>query len=100
MKKIFAILLAVTMLASMATVVSAAESTTLTTTVPTATYTLNIPANQEIAFGATSTKIGTVTVTESNGFAAGKDLVVTVSYDAIECENTTTTIPFNLYTYT
>ena len=100
MKKIFAILLAVTMLASMATVVSAAETTTLTTTVPTATYTLNIPANQEIAFGATSTKIGTVTVTESNGFAAGKDLVVTVSYDAFKCESTTTTIPFYLYTYT
>ena len=39
MKKIFAILLAVTMLASMATVVSAAESTTtLSTTVPAASY--------------------------------------------------------------
>ena len=49
MKKIFAILLAVTMLTSMATVVSAAETTPLTTTVPTATYTLNIPAHQEIA---------------------------------------------------
>ena len=101
MKKIFAILLAVTMLASMATVVSAAESTTtLTTTVPAATYTLNIPADQEIAFGATETKIGTVTVTESNGFAENKNLAVTVTYDEFKCEGITTTIPFSLRTYT
>ena len=101
MKKIFAILLAVTMLASMATVVSAAESaTTLTTTVPAASYTLNIPADQEIAFGATSTNIGTVTVTESSGFAEKKNLAVTVSFEAFKCEGVTTTIPFTLRTYT
>lgn len=99
MKKILAITLAVMMLISMATVVSAA-STTLTTTVPAATYTLNIPANQEIAFGATTTKIGTVTVTDSEGFAAGKNLAVTVTYDAFKCENVTTTIPFSLATHT
>ena len=61
MKKFFAIALAVAMFASMATVASAAENTTtLTTTVPAATYTLNIPANQEIPFGATQTNIGSV----------------------------------------
>ena len=97
MKKFFAILLAVTMLASMATVASAAESTTtLTTEVPAATYTLNIPANQEIAFGSGVAKIGNVTVTNASGFAYGKDLKVTVNYDAFTCDETTTTIPFKV----
>ena len=97
MKKIFAILLAVTMLASMATVVSAAESTTtLTTTVPAATYTLNIPANQKIEYGATKTDIGNITVTNSNGFAEGKNLKVTMSWDDFTCNGVSTTIPFIL----
>ena len=97
MKKIFAILLAVTMLASMATVVSAAESTTtLSTTVPAATYVMNIPANQEIEFGATSTMIGTVTLTNGEGFAVGKNVAVTITYDAFKCSEVSTTIPFAL----
>ena len=101
MKKLFAVLLVVAMLASMATVVSAAESTTtLSTTVPAASYILNIPADQEIAFGATSTNIGTVTVTESSGFAEKKNLAVTVNFEAFTCEGVTTTIPFTLRTYT
>ena len=100
MKKLFAILLVAALLIPMATVVSAANTTTLTTTVPAAAYTLNIPANQEIPFGATSTSIGNVTVSNSSGFAEGKNLAVTVTYTAFESENVTTTIPFLLYTYT
>ncbi len=96
MKKIFAVILAVTMLASMATVASAAETTTLTTSVPAATYTLNIPADQEIPFGATSTNIGNVTVTNSSGFAEGKNLAVTVNYDAFSADGITTQIPYTL----
>ena len=97
MKKIFAILLAVTLLASMATVVSAAESTTtLSTTVPAASYTLNIPADQTIEFGATETNIGNVTVTNSAGFAEGKNLSVTVTYDEFTSAGLSTTIPFSL----
>ena len=97
MKKIFAILLAVTMLASMAIVASAAEiTTTLTTTVPAATYTLNIPADQEIEFGATSTMIGTVTLTNGEGFAVGKNVAVTITYDAFKSSEVSTTIPFAL----
>ena len=96
MKKIFAILLAVTMIASMATVASAESTTTLTTTVPAATYTLNIPANQEIEFGATETDIGNVTVTNSAGFAVGKNLSVTVNYDAFKAPGISTTIPYKL----
>ena len=97
MKMIFAILLAVTMLASMATVASAAENTTtLTTTVPSATYVMNIPADQQIEFGATSTMIGTVTLANGDGFAASKNVAVTVKYDAFKSDAATTTIPFSL----
>lgn len=98
MKKIFAILLAVMMLASMATVASAA-STTLTTTVPAATYTLNIPADQEIEFGATHARIGEFTVTDAKGFAVGKDLKVTVTYGEFTAEGISTTIPYELSLY-
>lgn len=94
MKKIFAILLAVTMLASMATVASAASTTTLTTTVPTATYTLNIPADQEIPFGAVDTEIGKLSVTNASGFADGKNLSVTIAYTDFEAEQVSTKIPF------
>lgn len=97
MKKLFAIALAVAMFASMATVASAAENTTtLTTNVPAATYTLNIPANQEIPFGATKTNIGNVTVTNATNFAVGKNLVVNLTYGAFESEGVSTTIPFSI----
>ena len=82
MKKLFAIALAVAMLASMATVVSAVENTTtLTTEVPAATYTLNIPADQEVPYGTTRMKIGEVTITDSSNFAVGKNVSVTITYD-------------------
>lgn len=101
MKKLFAILLTVAMLTSMATIVSAAEltttkSTTLTTTVPAATYTLNIPEDQKIEFGATETSIGNVTVTEATGFSEGKNVKLTVTYDEFKSEAVSTTIPFGL----
>lgn len=96
MKKIFAILLAVALVASMATVASAESTITLTTTVPAATYTLNIPADQEIPFGATETSIGNVTVTNASGFAIGKNLEVTVTYDAFSADGVTTQIPYTL----
>ena len=97
MKKFFAILMAVAIFASMATVVSAAESTTtLSTTVPVASYTLNIPADQEIAFGATETDIGFATISDSSGFAVGKDLKVTITYTPFANEDLVTTIPYTL----
>ena len=100
MKKFFAILLAVTMLASMATVASAAENTTtLTTTVPAASYTLNIPADQEIEFGATATNIGDITVTNSSGFAWGKNLKVTLSWEDFKSDGVSSTIPFYINAY-
>lgn len=99
MKKLFAIALAVAMFASMATAVSAAENsktTTLTTEVPAASYTLNIPADQDISFGATKTSIGNVTVTNAKNFAVGKNLVVNLTYEAFKSQNVTTTIPFTV----
>lgn len=96
MKKLFAILLAVMMVASMATVASAANTTTLTTTVPTATYTLNIPADQEIEFGALVTDIGNVTVSNASGFAEGKNLEVTIDYTHFSSATNSTTIPYIL----
>lgn len=98
MKKLFAIALAVAMFASMATVVSAAENTTtLTTTVPAATYTLNIPADQEIAFGATETEIGNVTITNSSNFAEGKNVNVTLTFDgSFASEGVSTKIPYTV----
>ena len=95
MKKLLSLALALLMLASVATV-ALASTTTLTTTVPPATYTLNIPADQEIPFGETETDIGNVTVTDSNGFAEGKNLKVTMDYDAFTCEGVSTTIPFSI----
>ena len=96
MKKIFAILFTVAMLASMATVASAASTTTLSTTVPAASYTLNIPADQKIDFGAASTNIGKLTITNASGFADGKNLNISVTYTDFECEGVATTIPFTL----
>lgn len=98
MKKIIALLLALALMVSVAPAVFA-STTTLTTTVPTATYTLNIPADQQIPFGTTKFDIGNVTVTESSGFAVGKDLNVTVTYDAFKCADTTTEIPYTLKLY-
>lgn len=98
MKKVIPLALALLMVCSMS-VTAFAATTTLTTTVPEATYTLNIPANQEIPFGTTETSIGNVTVTESNGFALGKNLEVTVTYDAFTATGITTQIPYTLSLY-
>lgn len=96
MKKLTTLALALALAASLAVPAFAANTTTLTTTVPAATYTLHIPADQEIPFGATETDIGSVTVTDGVGFASGKDLKVTLTYGAFTCENTNTNIPFSI----
>lgn len=75
------------------------NTTTLTTTVPDASYTLHIPADQQITFGATITDIGTITVTDSSGFAEGKNLKVTLTYDNFKSAEVSTTIPYYIATY-
>lgn len=103
MKKISALILALALLASALPAAFAANAThssmTLTTTVPSARYVLNIPADQTVTYGETRTYIGNVTVTDSQGFAKGKALAVTVEYApfAAEAEEISTTIPYTLY---
>lgn len=103
MKKFSALILALALLASALPAAFAANATpnttTLTTTVPSASYVLNIPADQTITFGETITYIGNVTVTDSKNFAEGKNVAVTVEYApfAAEAEEISTTIPYTLY---
>lgn len=96
MKKLIAILLTSILFLSVSVNVFADGTTTLTTSVPAATYTLNIPADQEITFGANKSNIGNVTVTNSEGFAIGKDLKVTVTYDAFSSDSVSTKIPYEI----
>ncbi len=96
MKKLTAILVAVLMLATMPMAASAA-TTTLTTTVPEATYTMNIPADMVVPYGATSTNIGTVTITDGEGFAQGKGVYVKVEYSGVfTAEGVESTIPYSM----
>ena len=103
MKKLSALILALALLVSVIPAAYAANATpnttTLTTTVPSASYVLNIPADQTVTFGAKSTYIGNVTVTDSKNFAEGKNVDVTVEYApfAAEAEGISTTIPYTLY---
>ena len=96
MKKLTTLLLALALSASLAVPAFAANTTTLTTTVPAATYTLNIPADQEIPYGSTETNIGNVTVTDSASFAEGKNVEVTVTTSDFKSDTTDTTIAFTL----
>ena len=97
MRKISALVLALVMIFSMTVVASAESTTTLTTTVPAATYTMTIPANQVVEFGTTSQRIGMIKITESSAFAVGKNIRVTFDNTAFTCPNTTTTIPVVIF---
>lgn len=97
MKKLISTFMIVTLLICCFTATAfASNQTVLTTTVPDATYTLNIPDDQEIEFGTTVKEIGTVNVTDAEGFAVGKDLQVTVTYDELKSDSVETTIPYTL----
>ena len=97
MKKAIALLLAVMLVVSMAPA-AFASTTTLTTNVPDATYTFEIPANTPIDYNALDTSIGYVHVTESAGFAVGKNLQITIEYGPfVNTANSESTIPYRLY---
>lgn len=96
MKKIISLALVMALMLAMGTMAFAEKTTTLTTTVPDAEYTLNIPANQTVPFGAQSTEIGNVTVSDSSGFAVGKNIQVIVSYGDFTSSEVSTTIPFTI----
>ena len=100
MKKLISTFMIVTLLICCFTATAfASDQTVLTTTVPDATYTLNIPADQEIPFGTTGKNIGTVEVKNASGFAKGKDIKITATYDEFVNESVETTIPYNLEYY-
>lgn len=101
MKKVCSLTLALCCLLSAVVMAASAEAaqsgtTKLTTTVPAASYVMHIPADQTVAFGATSTKIGNVTVTDATGFAEGKNVEVTVTHDDFHSDSVGTTIPYDL----
>ena len=96
MKRTICLLLVLLMSLSMVVTVLADGTTTLTTTVPAATYTLTIPDDQVIEFGAEETLIAAPSVTDSSGFAEGKNLDVTVTYGSFTSETVGTKIPFIL----
>jgi len=97
MKKIKVLLASLCLLFSTVSVVNATESTTtITTTIPAAQYTLSIPATQEIEFNKTDNAIEILKVTDSTGFGSGKNLKVTVDYEPLKCETTNTTIDYQL----
>lgn len=96
MRRILSFALAIMMVFSMTIMASAENTTVLTTTVPDAEYTLNIPADQTISYGATKAEIGVVTVTNATGFAEGKNLQVTLTYNDFACANVSTTIPYTV----
>lgn len=100
MKKLSALFLTLVLLMSAVPVAfaenAAANTTTLTTTVPSASYVLNIPADQEIPFGQERTEIGNITITDGKNFASGKNVKVTTSYEPFAAENVSTTIPYRL----
>lgn len=96
MKKLFSLVLAFLMVFSMAVVASAESTTTLTTTVPAASYTLNVPAKQEIPYNAEKVTLAVPTVSDASGFAEGKNLCVSFSYSALSCPDVNTTIPYTI----
>ena len=101
MKKLISTFMIVTLLICCFTATAfASDQTVLTTTVPDATYTLNIPDDQEVPFGATKHDLGEISVTDAAGFAKGKDLKVVVEYDDFKSEDVATTIPYQAGFYT
>lgn len=95
MRKITAFVLAMVLALSMC-VCAYADTTTLTTTVPSAQYTMTIPADVEIPYNTTNTMIGDLDVEAVEGFAVGKNVQVTVSHDVFTAEGVSTSIPFAL----
>lgn len=98
MKKTIALLLAVMLVVSMAPA-AFASTTTLTTTVPGAAYEFSIPADTTIEYNALDTSIGYLEVTQSSGFAVGKNLEITIEYAPLSNADGSSTIPYKIYTY-
>ena len=101
MRKTIALILAVCTLLSFTVAASAdtfTSTTTLTTKVPAASYTMKIPANQTIQYGVEYTDIGNVTIENSQGFSTKKNIEVTVGFTEFTSKGVDTTIPYEIMT--
>ena len=102
MRKTIALILAVCILLSFAVAASAdtvtSGTTTLTTKVPAASYTMKVPSNQTIRYGARASEIGIVTIENSKGFSAKKNVEVTVVLTEFTSKGVDTTIPYKIIT--
>lgn len=100
MKKTLALLLALVLIVASAPAAFATSETSqsikLTTTVPSAAYTLNIPTDTEIVYGAKDTSIGYLTITDSRGFFEGKNVKVELKGDKFSSKTTSTYIPYSV----
>ena len=103
MKKIIATALALIAVCGLSMAL-ADGTTTLTMTVPAATYTLVIPASQTVPFSSDAYSIGAPYISESSGFTGTKHVQLTVSYEKtdstgeglFECPTVSTTIAYML----
>lgn len=97
MKKLICFALAITMMLTIGATAFAANpeggSTTLTTSVEVA-YTINIPENATIAYGATTTDIGSLEVTSAKLEAGATITIAASGVDNLVCG--TATIPYAL----
>lgn len=102
MRKTIALILAVCILLSFAVVASAdtvtSGTTTLTIKIPAASYTMKVPADQTIKYGAMHTEIGIVTIENSEGFSEKKNVEVTVGLKEFTSKGVDTTIPYEIAT--
>lgn len=96
MKKLTAFILTAVLMLSLGVFALADGTTTLTTTVPAATYTLTIPKDMEVTYGKSDVDVKSLDATAVSGFAVGKNLKVTVNYTPFECKNVSTTIPYKV----
>ena len=64
--------------------------------IPEPAYTLNIPADQTVAYRAERHLLDCPTVTEASGFFTGKNIRLHISWTEFESENVPTSIPFSL----
>jgi len=64
--------------------------------IPTPAYTLNIPADQSVAYKAESHQLGCPTVSGTSGFTVGKNIRLSVAWTGFVSETASTTIPFTM----
>ena len=104
MKKIVALLLALTMLTSLTvTALAAGEqsgTTTITAVVPGPSYTIKIPANKTLEYGNTEKQLlGNVTVSDVADIPAGKKIGCKMAFQDLKCGTDTIPVQYLLNGY-